>query len=517
MKTAFPTLLFFLFAFVQPLFPQAGTLDATFDGDGKVLTAFLPAGMDFVLGLAVQPDQKIVAAGYATGMNSQDFALARYHPDGSLDDSFGQGGKSTLDFNAGIDFGRSMLLQPDGKIVVAGCAANGSMTDFAVARFLENGDPDPSFGNNGRQTTAVIAGKNDGWSVALQADGKLLVAGTAYPTPDLGVFALARYTAQGVLDTSFGQGGVVTTAVDSTNSHALAVAVRPDGKIIAAGYAQHGPYFDFAVVQYLPDGALDPDFGTNGRQLTDISGFHDFGQAILLQPDGKVVVAGYTQAGNTQQSIALVRYLANGAPDSSFSLDGKTVTIINGVKDIAQAVTLQTDGKIVVAGYSYVTSFESFRFALVRYHPDGSLDAGFGKVTTAFQVGNDMAYAVAIQADGKIVAAGGSTSQDFALARYLPGPIVGVHDAVPDAQAALLYPNPVQETVTIEYTLEQAVPVSIRLYDGLGNGIAVLADQLHQTAGRQTQILSLPDGLPAGVYLITLITSGGRTNWKVVK
>ncbi len=517
MKTASCTLLFFLFAFVQPLFPQAGTLDATFDMDGKVTTAFLPAGMEFVLGLAVQPDQKIVAAGYATGVNSQDFALARYHPDGSLDAGFGQGGKRTLDFNAGIDYGRSMLLQPDGKIIVAGCAANGSMTDFAVARFLENGDPDPSFGNNGRQTTAIMPGRDDGWAVALQADGKIIVAGTAYPEPDLGVFALARYTAQGVLDTSFGQGGVITTAVDSINSHALAVTVRPDGKIIAAGYAQHGTYFDFALAQYLPDGSLDPDFGLQGLQFTDISGFNDFGQAMLLQPDGKIVVTGYTQAGNTLQSMAVVRYLANGTPDSSFSQDGKTVTIINGVQDIAQAVTLQADGKLVVAGYSYITTFESFRFALVRYHPDGSLDAGFGKVTTAFQVGNDKAFAVAIQADGKIVAAGGSSSNDFALARYLPGPVVGLADAPFSSHAALMYPNPAAEVITVEYSLDSAEPVSIDLYDQQGKVIRTFVRQERQTAGWHTQSLWLPPGLSSGRYVLVLTTPGGRSSWQLVR
>lgn len=505
-----------LFAFISPLFSQAGMLDTTFDADGKVITSFL-TGDAKLFDLVIQPDQKILAAGYAEGSTGQDFALARYHPDGSLDASFGFGGQRTTDFGFGNDFGRSVVLQPDGKIIVAGYAANAGTTDFALARYLENGQLDSSFGTNGLRTTAINTGRSEGCSVALQSDGKIVVAGTSYAEPTRGLFTLTRYDPQGFLDASFGIGGIVTTAIDSFDNQALAVAIQPDGKIVVAGSTRSGNYYDFAVARYTAGGLLDPDFGTSGKQVTDFTGFDDYGQAIALQPDGKIVVAGYTTAGTSMRSFALVRYNADGTPDTNFDLDGKTTTNINGVADIAYAVTLQPDGKIVAAGYSHVSLFESNRFALVRYRANGTVDDEFGKVTTAIQVGSDVAYAVALQADGRIVVGGSSTSFDFALARYLSGSSVGVTDPSFSRHPVLMYPVPVREAATVEYTLEQAEPVSIRLYDYSGNTLALYADHTNQPAGRHTQSIVLPVHLLPGVYFVVLSTPSGQTSLKLVK
>lgn len=516
MKTFFPLL--FSFAFIPFLFSQVGTLDLTFDMDGKVTTALEAMSIDRVQALAIQPDQKIVAAGYARGGGAgQDFALTRYHPDGSLDVSFGVGGKILTDFNAGADVGTSIVLQPDGKIIVAGYATNGVRTDFALARYLENGTLDPSFGVNGQQTTAVGPGDSEGRAVGIQGDGKIIVVGTAYLHPTHGLFALTRYDAQGVLDSTFGINGMITTALDSVDNHALAMAIRPDGKIIAAGYAYHGNYFDFAVAQYEPDGLLDTTFGMNGRQFTDIQGFNDYGQSITLQSDGKIMVAGYTEAGTTMQSFALVRYDAEGTLDPDFSTDGKIFTSISGVSDRIQALALQADGKIVAVGYSFIPSFNVYRFAIVRYFPTGSLDNEFGKVTTAFAFGEDQAYAVAIQADGKIVAGGGSTSFDFALARYLPGEVVRVDNGPFSSHALFIYPNPVAEQVVMEYSLDKAEPVSIGLYDQSGKVIRLFAHQEQQSAGKHTRSLLLPGGLPSGHHVIVLTTPSGRGSWQLVK
>ncbi len=519
MKTLFLVPLLSLFTFISFLSSQVGALDLTFNTDGKVTTALEPMSIDHLYALAIQPDQKIVAAGYAHGGANQDFALARYHPDGSLDASFGVDGKTITDFNAGADAATSIVLQPDGKIIVAGYALNGVQTDFALARYLENGSLDPSFGINGLQTTAIGLNNSEGLSVALQADGKIVVVGTATLIPTRGAFTMARYDTNGVLDTTFGAGGIMINAIDSTDEHAFSVAIRPDGKIVVAGYAHPNldAYYDFAIAQYLPDGSLDSTFGINGRQLTDFQGFNDYGYAMLLQSDGKIVVAGSTRAGNTMLSMAVVRYNADGTLDTNFSQDGKTITSVNFQSDAAYSIALQTDGKIVVAGSSYLSLYESFRFAVLRYLPNGNLDNEFGKVTTAFQVGNDQAYAVAIQADGKIVAGGGSTNFDFALARYLPGEVVGVGDVPISTHALFIYPNPAAEQIVMEYSLDKAEPVSIALYNQSGKIIRLFSNQEQQPAGKQTRSLLLPSGLPSGNYVIVLTTPSGRASWPIVK
>ena len=514
-------LLLILFAFIPPVFPQAGLLDVTFDTDGKLITAFLPAGNAQIFALAIQPDQKIVAAGTARGSNNnEDFALTRYHPDGSPDANFGSGGKSLLDFGLGHDAAKSMVLQPDGKIIVAGYAFNGTHPVFALARFLENGDPDTTFGVLGHQTTAIVPGKSEASSVALQADGKIVVAGTAYLNSTQGLFALARYDTLGILDTTFGLGGILLTAIDSLDDHAQAVAIQPDQKIIVAGYARHGVHYDFVLARYHPTGSPDTPFGMHGQQVTDFSGFDDYGQAMALQPDGKIVVAGSTASGTTQQYLALARYDANGFADSTFGTYGKMKTNFNSVKDGAQAVALQPDGKIVTAGYTYISIFQTFNFALARYLPDGKLDLDFnttGKVTTAFQVGNDQSNAVAMQADGRIVAGGRTSQGEFALARYLSGLNIDATDTPISNQPGFLYPNPVQDAVALEYSLQQDGPVHIVLYDQAGRIIARLADQVAQTAGRHIRSLLLPANLAPGIYFIVLATSSGHSTWKMVK
>ncbi|MEO6759697.1 MAG: T9SS type A sorting domain-containing protein, partial [Saprospiraceae bacterium] len=489
-------------------------LDSTFSADGKVTTSFPSASVALVNALIIQPDQKIVAVGTANG--NKQFAVARYLPDGSLDAGFGNSGLRLIDFGAGDDLGQSALLQSDGKIVIAGSAH----ANFALARLLENGDLDSTFGVNGRQTTQIGPGESAGFSVALQADGQLVVAGTAYLSSNQGVVALARYDAQGQLDPSFGSGGIVLSAIDSLDDHAEAVAIQSDGKIIVAGYAMLGGQYDFALARYNPDGSRDTTFGTQGQRVTDFTGFNDYGRAITLQLDGKILVTGTTTAGTTIQSIALARYNADGNPDATFGVNGKTKFNLNGVSDNGKAITVQADGKIIVAGYTYIPIYQVYRFALLRLLPTGVLDPSFngnGVVTTPFQVGNDQAYAVVLQADGRIVAGGHNSSNQFALARYLNGEIVETSIPPFSSQPILLYPNPVAESATIIYTLRQPEPVSVFLYDQSGKLVSRIMTEAQQAAGRQEQTFLLPDPLPSGLYYLVLSTPKGQTSLRLVK
>ncbi len=388
-----------------------GDLDPTFGVGGKVITSFQDG--DFASDLVLQPDGKLVAAGRSgnpfSGEGAEDFARARYLPDGSLDPTFGTGGKVTTDF-AARDGARALVLQPDGKLVAAGFSEDiNDNIDFALARYLTDGRLDASFGTGGTVTTDV-GGVDGARALVLQPDGKLGAAGVSG-----GDFALVRYLPDGRLDPTFGMEGKVTT-----DFGASALVLQPDGKLVAAG----GSGGDFALARYLPDGRLDVSFGTGGKVTTDF-GSSEGASALVLQLDGKLVAAG-TSCQVDLCDFALARYLPDGNLDPTFGTGGKVTTDLN-VRDHVNALVLQPDGKLVAAGTSAdpfnTEIWPPFDFALARYLPDGRLDASFGTggtVTTDFG-SDDIVHALVLQPDGKLVAAGfcgEGLFGVFCLARY---------------------------------------------------------------------------------------------------
>ena len=389
-----------------------------FSGDGIVTTA-IGTSNDQGRSVTMLPDGKILVGGYAAIGSTNDFALVRYNADGSLDTSFGTGGKVT-GIGTGADVGNSVTVQADGKIIVGGYAVIGGTFDFALARYNADGSLDTSFGTGGIVTTDIGANTDQAWSVTVQADGKIVVGGNALigGTSDL---ALVRYNANGTLDTSFGAGGIVTTAIDTGTDVAYSVTVQSDGRIVVGGYALIGGTDDFALVRYNADGSLDTSFGTGGIVTTDIGTDADVGYSVAVQADGKIVIGGAAVI-DSNAVFAVVRYDADGSLDLSFGTSGKVTTAIGMSNGNRASVTVQSDGRIVVGGSAFIST--NYDFALVRYNADGSLDTSFGTggiVTTDIGTNTDVGYGVTVQADGKIVVGGfakiGSTN-DFALVRY---------------------------------------------------------------------------------------------------
>jgi uncharacterized delta-60 repeat protein len=345
---------------------------------------------------------------------------------GSLDGSFGKGGKATIDFG-GNEAGFAVALQPDGKIVVAGRANRGAKSDFGVARFKPNGAADSSFGLNGHTAADFGGDFEEADAVVVQLDGKIVVAGSTSKVTN--AFAVARIDPNGLFDKSFGTGGRVTVAFGASDG-ANAVALRPDGKIVVAGFTStNTTVYDFAVAQLNRDGSLDSSFGVGGKSSADFGGF-DFARAVAVQPDGKIVVAGYTSKGivDADRDFAVARIKTNGYFDNSFGTDGK-VTVDFGGNDTALAVALRPDGKIVVAGTTGKGA--GYDFALARINADGTIDSSFGaggKTTPSLGL-KEEATAVALQPDGKIVVAGdtlkGPPGDDFVVARFNPN---GLYD-----------------------------------------------------------------------------------------
>ncbi len=401
-----------------------GDSDTSFGTGGKAITA-IGSGDDGAMSVAIQLDGKIVVAGTSDNGSNYDIAVVRYNINGSLDTAFGSGGKVTTAIGNGDDTASSLAIQADGKIVVAGRSYNGSNNDIALIRYNSNGSLDTAFGTGGKVTTAIGYGIDLAYAVAIQTDGKIVVAGGSNNASNED-FALVRYNSNGSLDTTFGTGGKVTTAIGNGDDEASGLAIQADGKIVVVGGFKNGSNWNSVLARYNSNGSMDTTFGTGGKVTAAIGNGGDFANAVAIQPDGKIVAAGYSNNGSNDD-IALLRINSNGSPDTTFGTGGKVLTpvSVNG-NDGAFAMRLQPDGKIVVTGYSgYIENVSKQNIPVVRYNSNGSLDTAFGtdgKVTTAIGSGDSSGNAIAIQSDGKIIVAGESqydgSDWDFAVMRY---------------------------------------------------------------------------------------------------
>lgn len=417
---------------------KPGELDSTFGGDGVVVADFGAA--DWLRDIAVQADGKIVAVGSTQDLAGPhaEFAVARFNADGSPDDTFGTGGKVTTSFGTSAS-ANAVAVQGDGKIIVAGAASpEGQLDgDFALARYDADGDLDETFGTGGKVLTDFGSTQDGGASLAIQPDGKLVVAGTTRSVGPLPQnprdFAVARYEAGGTLDETFGGDGAVATDVAvGSDDFAHAAALAPDGKIVVAGYRFNRADFtgNLELVRYEPDGDLDTTFGAGGKVLDD-SGESTGAYDVIIQPDHTVVAAGAVEP-----DFAVFRYTPGGELDPTFGTAGVATTDFGHPISTAYALTRQPDGKIVAAGAASpdaVPELESpFAFAVARFDAEGRLDSTFhgGTVLTAIGLDTyDEASATRLQPDGRILVGGVTASfastgapTDFALIRYLPSP-----------------------------------------------------------------------------------------------
>lgn len=418
----------------QPLPPPPrGSLDLGFGVGGKVVTDFSSDG-DQAYALVVQPDGKIVIAGYAdTGSGREDFALVRYNGNGELDPSFGSGGRVTASLSPQTDIATALAMQPDGKLVAAGYArATATQYDFALVRYDESGQRDPGFGNNGHVMTDFNGGSDTATALAVEIDralqtvNNIVVAGYSADTAGNFDFAVARYHADGGLDTGFA-GGKVTTDFDGDFDSAAAVAIQPDRKIIVAGVASIAGQADFALARYDENGDLDPGFGNGGKLTTDIDRSFDVPSALVLQADGKILVAGHAALTGGQGVMVLVRYQQNGDLDPSFGSGGIVTTVVGGVYDSISSLSVLAGGDIVAAGSSFGSVNDDI--VILRYGSNGALDTGFGESGSAvfdFNDAEEGATAIGVQADGKIVVAGwiadptAATQDDIVVIRVHP-------------------------------------------------------------------------------------------------
>jgi uncharacterized delta-60 repeat protein len=402
-----------------------GDLDLTFGIGGKVLTDFA-SSTDWLSRVAVQADGKIVAIG--STHPSHKGALARYNPDGSLDSTFGNGGK-VITVATVRESASGLLLLPDGKIMLSGSIDLPSTQDtsWVLLRFNSDGSVDPAFGNGGTVTTNISFNDDQAYALALQSDGKIVAAGRRgiqiEPSQQRkGNVALTRYNPDGSLDATFGTAGkVINDFGQGLESYALEVIIQPDGRIIVAGEST----YRFLVARYNSNGTLDTTFGNGaGYALASFSNNWDGATDAVLQPDGKIVLVGWSELNSPFDSFALARFNSDGSLDQTFGNGGKVLLTDRGALN---DVVLQSDGKLIAIGSGNYTSNSTFE--VVRFNSNGSLDSTFGSggtVLTDFGRPTE-GLALALQSDGKVLAGGNSSTDqyyqnsDFALARYLVG------------------------------------------------------------------------------------------------
>ena len=398
----------------------------SFAGDGKVITDIAGNSGDSGRAIAVQPDGKVLV----TGRTGIDAVVVRYNTDGSLDTTFGGGtGKLLSGFGASSESVQTIALMPDGKFLLAGIAAG----DFLVARYNADGSIDTSFGGgDGIVTAGIAAGSSDrSTSLVLTANGGFVVAGLSTFATDTDI-SVARFNADGSLDTSFAGDGTVTTDFGSPTDLGGPVAVQTDGKIVVGGITLTGSIASMAIARYNVDGSLDAGFGTGGKVTASLyPGYDSRLDDLIIQPDGKIIVVGYANDGVSNTKIALLRYNADGSLDSSFGGgDGIVLTGFGSDFGTGNGIALQADGKIVITAFVTSETDSSYAYGVARYNVDGSLDTTFGGgdgkvVVEPRSLGYEVVRDVTVLPDGRIVVVGesvdvspgGAGSYDFGLVR----------------------------------------------------------------------------------------------------
>jgi uncharacterized delta-60 repeat protein len=407
--------------FATGLSAAAGDLDATFDGDGKVITDFAGGSNDAAFAVAIQADGKAVVVGEVISGADDGFAVVRYTENGALDPTFGVGGKVRTEFaSQSVEWAVSLAIQGDGKILVVGpvgIPGTGTGANFGLARYNPDGTLDAGFDGDGKVVTDFSVTTDFPSTVAVQSNGKIVAAGSSRPFGGVYDVAVARYNADGSLDGSFGGDGKVVTSISAeTHDYAAKVAVQPDGRIVAGGGAQTQNASSAALLRYLPDGSLDGSFDGDGKVVltTPTSSISD----LALQSDGKIVTSGGT--------FRLTRFNENGSLDDTFDGDGNSLF----PSSYAIGLAIQSDGRVVAAGS---VGFPDIDFAVARFDARGAVDSSFGsgggvRTDLGGPGTRDIAYGVAVGPDGKVVVAGytgpagGEGPNDFAVARYLAAP-----------------------------------------------------------------------------------------------
>lgn len=502
----FYTLLLFLAA-VLTVNAQSGTLDPTFGDDGFVTTV-ISGTYNFANSTVVQPDGKIIVVGQAGEPATYKATAARYNTDGSLDTSFGNNGTLIIAIGNAKSYATDVAIQEDGKIVIAGYTYDNVTSQGAILRLNEDGSFDTSFGNQGT-LTITTSERNLPESILILEDGKILVGGDNDES-----FSVLKLNTDGAIDTSFGVNGWAITEFDRM-SFIKEIALQEDGKIVVGGFTiNNSNNYEMAAARFNADGSIDSSFGSSGKLNFNIGNGNDFVEGVVVQADGKIVLGGHKWIQNNEQrhDFAMVRLNTDGSRDTTYGENGvATAQIVDGA-NYSRDIILQDDQKILLAGFTVKTG--QWKFALLRFDVDGSLDESFGEegtgmVSPDFDGRESYGEKLALQPDNKIIMVGRSYNDfgvsEMVVMRFLDGEL-SVNDNL--TAEVRLYPNPAEETLTIElknYTASS----NLEIVDLLGK--TVYTSQINQTENINVSQLA------QGTYFVKIKTEGKSDVLRFVK
>jgi len=338
-----------------------GVLDTNFNSPNGFIIQPIGSSYDIGQSLAIQPDGKILLGGFCSNESISDFCIARFNSDGTLDTTFGSSGKVIQPIGSAIDYGYSLAIQPDGKILLSGYCQGLSNSDFCIARFNSNGTLDTTFGTSGKVIQPIGSSNDWGRSLVIQPDGKILLGGNCS-----GDFCIARFNSDGTLDTSFNSSGKVLQPIGSSFDWGRSLAIQPDGKILFGGECINGIInSDFCIARFNSNGTLDRTFGNSGKVIQSIGSFYDAGQSLAIQPDGKILFGGECIDGIINSDFCIARFNSNGTLDNSFGNGGKVIQPIGSLDDEGYSLAIQPDGKILLGGYC--DNGSNYDFCIARF------------------------------------------------------------------------------------------------------------------------------------------------------
>lgn len=493
--------IFFLFVLTPFInLAQDGSLDTSFGTSGIVT---ISVGIySHANSVVLQSDGKIIVVGQSYNGANYDFTLLRYNDNGSLDTSFGVNGKVITNHN-GNDFSKAVAIQNDGKILVAGTNASGiGSSNFALFRYDANGSLDTTFDIDGKVITNFNGGDCHAYSLVIQNDGKIVLAGDAINGLGERGFASIRYNSDGSLDTTFGTAGKVFTLFGNSAAEANSIALQNDGKIVISGtdytnYVGGGGTSGFAVARYNPDGSLDSSFGVNGKVSISLGIYYNRATSLAIQNDGKIIIGGNSAIVNFGTEIfAVMRLNSDGNLDTTFDNDGIVTTSTGTHMNQLYSTIIQNEGKVLVSGYS--NSLNDNVFTLVRYNTDGSLDTSFDADGIVNSISDTSAYAgaysLALQNDGKIIAAG-LLNNSFALVRYNNQTLS--NNSFENKKDIKIYPNPFSNQ-TILQTSDFFDNATLSIYNSFGQ----LVKGIQNINGQSITIYR--ENLSKGLYFVKI-------------
>ncbi|MCC6186198.1 MAG: T9SS type A sorting domain-containing protein [Chitinophagaceae bacterium] len=490
--------------FFTQSYGQAGLLDSTLDADGILLTSADTSVSNTARSVWVLPDKKIMATGPC---GDYKIWVGRFNEDGSYDKSFNTTGLAFLSSASGVQV-ESIIAQPDGKTIIAGTHFVGSGNTFMLARFKPNGSLDSSFNDSGIVKTNLGL-----WAfidqIVLQADGKIVALGAS---KTFGAITLARYKSNGLLDSTFGTDGISSISVAGALLHFNSIKIQADGKFVIGGGLSPSSSLSAATIRLNSNGSLDPTYKTSF--FTGLTGSTEITN-LALQFDGKVVATGYHDDGLNAKFIT-IRYKDDGNFDSSFGLNGIVEQDIRTKYDRAQAVLVQSDGKIIVSGYSLANTGFQNDFAVLRYLNDGTLDTTFGTAgITINQLANNGSAILAMDfcPDNKIVCVGFAINDSYrnqiAVTRYwLDAEILGLSQIEKQHVSCTVFPNPCKESLILKIDANAQAILGVQLVDAAGRLVNTIYSESQASNKGLLSIDVDMHSLPTGNYWILLQDKG---------